>query len=307
MKKFILKVLLFLVVIAIVDKAFGFAMANVLRHTNKGDWGRNNFILNDVESDVIILGSSRAIHHYNPLIIADTLGMSCYNCGEDGMGIFLMWARYQAIRKRHNPKLVIYEVLPEYDLLENHDNMKYLKFLRPYCDKSFISSVICDVSSRESVKLWSQMYLYNSVFVEIVQQSMSKSPSTAQEYTYFPLCGQMSYNPKVNEHKDVHFDPLKLAYLKDLIIQSKEDKVRLVFTASPIYRPQSDREYMPLKNLCCEYGVPFINHYCDSVYSENPTFFVDASHLNIRGAELFTTLVVSEIKDTIQKKGNGVQ
>ena len=64
---------------------------------------------------------------------------------------------------------------------------------------------------------------------------------------------------------------------------------------------------MLLKYLCCEYGIPFVNHYCDSDYCDNPSFFADASHLNIKGAEFFTTLVVSEIKDTIQKKGNGVQ
>ena len=37
----------------------------------------------------------------------------------------------------------------------------------------------------------------------------------------------------------------------------------------------------------------------------NPAFFADAGHLNMKGAELFTKLAVSEIKDVIQKKKEG--
>ena len=309
MKRFVLKVLLFFVVIATVDQVFGFAMANVLRHTYKGDWGRNNFILNEVESDVIILGSSRAIHHYKPQIIADSLGLSCYNCGEDGMGIFLMWARYQAVRERYKPRLIIYEVIPEYDLLANNDNQRYLKFLRPYCDRAIIGSIISDVSSRESVKLWSQMYLYNSVFLDIIAQRISHNPSTAKEYTYSPLIGQMDYNPlRVKEMEpSPQFDSLKITYMENLIIQCEKDGIKLFFTASPKYCSFSDKDYQPLKDLCHVYNVPFLNHYCDSDYCQNRIFFADASHLNINGAESFTSLVASEIKDHIQKKRNVVQ
>ena len=127
MKHFVIKTLLFLVIVAAADFLFGWMMDGVLRGTMKGDWGRNNYIFSGVRSDVIILGSSRAIHHYDPQILSDTLGLTCYNCGEDGMGILLMYARYRAIRERYVPRLVIYEVLPEYDLQEESDNLKYLK------------------------------------------------------------------------------------------------------------------------------------------------------------------------------------
>lgn len=306
MRKFIYKVLLFFAVIAIVDRAFGIAMKNVLQGTDKGDWGRNNYIFNDVNSDVIILGSSRAIHHYDPQIIIDSLGMSCYNCGEDGMGIFLMWARYQAIRERSIPKLVIYEVLPEYDLLTNSDNQKYFKFLRPYSDAPFVNSVINEISSKESIKLQSYMYMYNSIFADIIAQRISNSSSTAREYTYSPLVAQMNYNPKKNVEQEqmILCDSLKIVYLKKLILSCKKDGTWLVFTASPKYTAFSDNEFLPVKDLCRIYNVPFINHYCDMDYCKNPTYFADAGHLNFQGAELLTALVVSEIKNTIQKQKN---
>lgn len=300
MRKFVLKVLMFFAVIAIVDRAFGIAMKNVLQGTDKGDWGRNNYIFNDVNSDVIILGSSRAIHHYDPQIITDSLGMSCYNCGEDGMGIFLMWTRYQAIRERSIPKLVIYEVLPEYDLLTNSDNQKYLKFLRPYCHKPFIDSVINDISSKEIIKLQSYMYEYNSVFVDIIAQHVSKSPSTAKEYTYSPLTAQMDYNPQRDKEPEliIPCDSLKKAYLEKLILSCEKDGTLLIFVASPIYMPLSDNEYLPLKELCKVHNVAFFNHYCDTDYCENPDYFADAGHLNVKGAESFTNLLVFELKES---------
>lgn len=298
MRKFILKVLLFFVVIAIVDCGFGLAMSNVLKGTQKGDWGRNNYIFNEVKSDVIILGSSRAIHHYDPQIISDSLSMSCYNCGEDGMGIFLMRVRYQAIRERFKPKIVIYEVLPEYDLLGDIDNSRYLKFLRPYCDKSIMRSVIDDVSATEGIKLYSEMYRYNSVFVDIIAQSVSKSTSTAKEYSYSPLWTQMNNNPgkETGLERSTTFDSVKIAYLEDIILQCERDGTLLFFTASPKYASFSDEEFKPLKDLCLVYHVPFINHYCDSNYCGNLTYFADASHLNIKGAESFTSMLASEVK-----------
>ena len=96
-------------------------------------------------------------------------------------------------------------------------------------------------------------------------------------------------------------DTLKMSYMENLILQCEEDGTQLIFIASPIYQPMSDNEFFPLKDLCRLHKVPFVNHYCDADYCENPTFFADAGHLNIKGAELFTALVVSEMKELLQK------
>ena len=141
MRKFILKVLLFFVVIAMVDRGFGLAMSNVLKGTQKGDWGRNNFIFNEVKSDVIILGSSRAIHHYDPQIISDSLSMSCYNCGEDGNGIILSYGRLMMVKERHQPKIIIQDVSTSFDLFKN-DNHKYLGWLKKELYNSWRNGLI---------------------------------------------------------------------------------------------------------------------------------------------------------------------
>lgn len=298
MRNLLSKVLVFLCLIAVADKLFGWAMTSVLGETQKGDWGRNNYIFNEVKSDIVILGSSRAIHHYNPQTFADTLGMTCYNCGEDGMGIFLMYARYKAITKRYTPRFIIYEVIPGFDLLSERDNLKYLKFLRPYTKMANVDSVVNDISPVEKYKLISDAYRYNSCFIDIVAQRFSRDSETAKDYSYSPLYGQMSDG--ITGSADNVFlitDALKIKYLENLIRDCKESHIKLIFTASPIYKPASDRCYDALKRLCADYDVPFINHYCDTTYCDNPSYFADASHLNRQGAERFSSLLASEIRE----------
>ena len=305
MKHFFLRLFVFLLVIVIFDQLFGVGMAAILKNTEKGDWGRNNYIFNEVDHDVIILGSSRAIHHYDPKIFSDTLGMSCYNCGEDGMGIFLMYPRYRAIEARKAPKIVIYEVLPEYDLLKETDNLRYLKFLRPYTNSYIVDSIVNRISTTEKYKLWSNGYRFNSVFVDIVAQRLSKAQGNAKDYTYMPEEKVMSESDGQDISSSVDgsliYDEAKLALLENMIIRCIGLKTKLIFTASPKYKSISDPGYLPLQMLCEKYGISFINHYCDTIFNIDNTFFSDASHLNKKGAVLFSSQLASEIKEIIQE------
>lgn len=61
--------------------------------------------------DILIFGSSRALHHYNPKIIEDSLGMSCYNVGSGGQNIYYHLALLEATLERYTPKIAILELM----------------------------------------------------------------------------------------------------------------------------------------------------------------------------------------------------
>ena len=82
MKKFLFRIVLFFALILVVDVVVGKVFAYMVDNAKGGDNGRNNYICNTVNADVLVFGSSRAFHHYNPIIIEDYLGKSCYNCGQ---------------------------------------------------------------------------------------------------------------------------------------------------------------------------------------------------------------------------------
>ena len=98
---------------------------------------------------IIILGSSHAVRHYVPSVIQDSLGLTCYNCGEPGCGIIPAYARYKMVAERNKPKLVIYEVTPGYDYLVSDDYSKYLGKVRQYSEKNLWQNYI-----RLLVMLW---------------------------------------------------------------------------------------------------------------------------------------------------------
>lgn len=161
MKKFISKVILFLIGLVILDQLVGIGARYLVGHAKGGDTGLNNYICNQMEEECIIFGSSRGMHHYDPNIITDSLDMSCWNCSLDGNGIILMYGRYKMLSARYTPKMLIYDVQTSFDLLEG-DNHKYLGGLRYYYDRQGIDSIFWNVDKTERFKMMSNCYRYNS-------------------------------------------------------------------------------------------------------------------------------------------------
>ncbi len=297
MRGVIIKLLSFLFIIVVIDFTVGKIMDAVLIGTQKGDWGRNNYIANELKSDVLILGSSRAIHHYDPIIFEDSLGLTCYNCGEDGMGIILMYARYKLVCERIIPSIVVYDFISEFDYEIDRDDIKYLKFLRPLKRNPVVDSIINKISMVERFKLFSNLYTYNSVYLDIVSQFRSKSPSLARKYTYAPLTGMMSYVPQVENENDNFYteDSIKVYYMNKLIQDCKTNGTKLFFVLSPRYGGYDTNSNSWLSDLCLRHSIPIYNHYSDLSFCENQEMFNDSYHLNKIGAEAFTSRVAHEI------------
>ena len=138
MKKFILYTLLFFTVVAVVDFAAG-KVFYYLQSRAGGRTGAEWYACKESHEDIIIMGSSRASHHYVPQIFEDSLGLSCFNAGQDGNGIILQYGRWKMIRERYTPKMVIYDVTYNFDLGVN-DNMTYIDRLKPFCKDRKVKS-----------------------------------------------------------------------------------------------------------------------------------------------------------------------
>ncbi len=299
MRKFVLKLFLFLSIIFAIDFAIGTILDHVYLNTQKGDYGRNNYICTQVDKECLIFGSSRAIHHFSPRLITERTGLSCYNCGDDGMGIIAMYGRYQLIRKRYIPKVVIYDVVAGFDILED-DKTRYIGNLRYYLDDDSIKDLIGGVDETEIYKNWLRSYKYNSRFLDIVSQHISTSPVTAYEYDYAPLHGMMKYDVETKTIKDVNIDDFKLALFKELIETCQKDGTTIVFTISPWYKATDDSEYQSLIKLCRAYSVPVLNHFKDKDFISSRTLFKDSSHLNEDGAMLLCNKICEELNTILR-------
>lgn len=290
MRKFLFKVGLFLVIVAGVDVAIGFAF-KTLEHSAKGGFTlRDNYICDKLVTDILISGSSRCVRHYNPQIISDSLGLSCYNSGQMGNGIILNYGRLRMINERKRPSVVIYDLHPNFDLLVGDDNHRYLTWLKSHWERDGVTGIFNSVDETEKYKMMSQMYRYNSRQIELLIDCFH--PITeARSDGFSPLKGELDPS-KIRRGRDKKdkveytFDPLKIEYIRKMIDEAADSK--LYFVVSPIWYGMDTLEFQPVKEICRERGIPFIDFSNDPKYVHQDKWFKDGNHMNERGADEFT-------------------
>ena len=287
-------------IIAIIDICMGVCFDFLQKNAKGGDTWRNNKIAWQTNEDILIFGSSRALNHYNPILFQETFALSCYNCGQDGNGIFLMYGRLKMINEYHYPKLIIYDVGSKDDLFVSSDNRKYLAWLRPYYRiNPVIDTIFWDINKTEKIKMLSRMFQYNSKFFQIAGDNIMPQQSDGI-YGFRPMDRIMQNEPEINEKTDFQYDKLKIKYFKKFIDETR-GKTQLIFAVSPAYKRTNSDAFAPIKEICDQENIPFLDYYCDPEISTNRNYFSDDVHLNSKGADIFTTKLVRDITKVFQK------
>lgn len=301
MKKFLLNFSCFLTGLLVLDFIIGLGAQYLVFHAKGGETWLNRYICHQMKEECIILGSSKGKHHYDANIIADNLKMTCWNASKGGNGIILMYGRYKMLSARYTPKILLYDVCTEYDLL-NRDNHQFLGALRLDYEEPSIDSIFWNVDKNERFKMMSHCYRYSSQWLTMLSDNVH--PSHIANNGYEPLNGKMTHKPKKKERKmqKMQYDPLKLYYLERLIKDCKANHTKLIFTISPKFNKTNDDEYEPLKKMCAKYQVPLLNHFCDKDFVTTLDYFSDSVHLNRTGATKYTKKIVDEVKRVMANK-----
>jgi len=300
MKKFISKVGLFFLLIAIVDIVFGYTMGAITKRIDIGGAGRNNYICDKMTDDVLIFGSSRAEHHYNAQMISDSLGVSCYNAGEGGCGIILAYGRLLMILERCTPKTIIYEVTPGFDYLYGDDNHKYLGRLKQKYDRFGVDSIFWDVDPTERYKMISRMYRHNSSFLQNLMVYFLRMSTDTGIKGFRPINEEMDTmkiraDKKQYDSKEGYvYDSLKIRYLNKFMEKTKD--MKLVFVVSPMWYGQDTLVLEPIKQICEKRNTCIIDFSNSPKYVHHNEYFKDGTHLNARGADEFTKDLIIELK-----------
>lgn len=297
MKKFILKTGIFFFLIIIADFSIGKAFAYLTTHARGGFTYRDNYICDSLRTDVLLSGSSRCVRHYDPIIISDSLGVSCYNAGQMGNGIILNYGRLLMINERQRPKLVIYDLHPGFDMLKGEDNHRYLTWLRGHYDRAGIADIFCSVDETEKYKMTSQLYRYNSRFFELVSDYIQPLLNTRPD-GFSPLKGKldrMKIKEKVANPTSYAYDSLKLEYISKFIDEVGADKI--IFVVSPSWYGMDTIQFQPVKNICQKKGIPFLDFSNVHGFVHNDSLFKDGNHMNALGASKFTKDLVKVLRN----------
>lgn len=302
MKKFIVRIIVFFVAIAIIDIIFGKCCDYMYEHSNSGDSRKINYAIRECNADILIMGSSRANHHYNPQILSDSIGLSCYNLGIDGSGAILMDGFYRLITQRYAPKLIIYELTPSFDLYQNvadANNTRYLAQLKPYYREDCLKQLFDDIDGSERMKLHSGLYRYNTSCLNLFRSYIGHG--TLNSNGYLPLYGVMNDYKPFEVDADNAVDTLKVKFFKQFISDCKENGTKLLFVVSPRFGATTSIGYQPLFDICKQEDCEMLDYYCHPSFVSTKEFFNDSYHLNDVGAAEFTKTIAYHIKNvTVQ-------
>lgn len=298
LKKLFINFLWVIAVVAVLD----FAIGKVLRHfyftETSGLHYRTTYSMEKADADILIFGSSRANHHYVPEVFMDSTGLSFYNTGRDGNGIFYQTALLKSVLKRYTPKLIILDYAGDFGKNRQvYDNLSSL--LPYYASHTEIRKEVELRSPYEKFKLLSGIYPYNSQLLTIAVGNMDLNKSRKPD--------NRGYVPLETEHpvKKEFFTALvqqpvdsnKIHSLKEFVEVAKASGTRIVVIYSPLY--QEHKRYWEVDicaAICKEAGVPFWDYSRDPYFVQQPDLYYDPVHLNHQGALIFSKQIAARLR-----------
>lgn len=295
MKKFIKRIMIFAVIVTAIDFCFGWAMDYMHDHSKGGGMAKRLYMAREAKDEIMLFGSSRMNHHYNPMIIEDSLQVTCFNAGQDGNGVIMSYGFLKMMLERYTPKLVMYDI-SQFDFAID-DNMKYISLLKPYYKEPSIKEIIIDVSPMDKYKMASSLYKYNSLAIRVIGSYISSSSGYTKGY--FPLFGKMNYEVDVSKEKNLMTDSVKVYYLKKFISLCKDNNIHLLFSLSPKYKAENSSSYDVVKFIANEMEVPILDNYTNAQFSNNKVYFQDQMHMNSTGADEYTKYLISFLREYI--------
>ena len=300
---FCVKVVVFVGFLFAIDRVVGAAFVSMkdmgLKKNPENMWLKTPFVVEKVNSDVVIIGSSKASRHYVPKMLEDSLGMTVYNCGQDGCFFLYQNCIINMLLDRYNPKIIIWDIQPSTFTIYDRDEYQNIRYLSPYYDHSLWAKRYIDSeSSKMPVRMQSRMFAYNSKVLNYLFPLISGGSKTENGYIPLPNEGYNYPEKRRSEESEVQYSPNKkyLSLLSATLERCEEKGVAVQLFISPEYNYESDAYLAAVKDIgrvSFDKGVRCHNYHslttCDS------TMFKDACHLNDKGARIYTEKVVQDM------------
>lgn len=297
MRKLILKILLFVVILLIPLCIADYIKTKEYRSRKHYPFSTFNDIVDGkLNSDTWILGSSRAWVQYNPRILDSILDISSYNLGLNAQFIFLNLQSFQIAQAYNScPKYVLLDLFYESLTMDEAPISRY--FYMPYIFKHKLRKIIKHNQGINPFYFYLPYYRYYSEkgndvwFVNEIGGYKGFMPKDAK-------WDDENLSSTDTVHYKKESDAIKL--LDDFIAECKKYNIDVILIHSPFYREgfekiQNHQEMMTMfKNIADRHHIPFL-YYTDDPICYDTTYFYNAMHLNARGADVFSTKLAHDL------------
>ena len=297
MKKLFLSIIIIISGIFIVDRIGAKAMWWVNQHTNENAGLKIRTMINDVNADVLLMGTSRCNRHYVPSIISDSIRMSVYNGGIDASdNIYAHYTLLNLILQRYKPKVICLEVSTN-DFTNPQDPFSTVSFFAPYFGNNEQSDSIFHLAGLYWQYELFHLYRFNAKATSNIA-GLLIAPQDVGKDGYVPSQAPAHFiqGTPTNAEEVGATDNQKVRFIQCFIDICKREHIKLIFTISPAYTTISSNHYSIIYDIAKRNGIPILDYHTKGIYHNHPEYFEDRVHLWHKGAILFSRIFASDLK-----------
>lgn len=299
MKKFIVRFLIWFMILFLASILVDWMVSSGLRKTDIRRYAVWNDIYGgEINADLVVLGNSQAWGSYNTFIMDSMLGLNTYNLGIDGHTLRYQLIRYETYRRFNpQPKVILLNVcfFGTFSIMadEAYDREQFF----PYIDDETLISQVSEAKHITWLDRHLPLYRYFG-YREDVENGVSAfwgSSDFQDGGMHKGFRGNdNSWSSKGIPEKVCDSIDVKLVdELERFAENCDRERIKLVFVKYPMCYPilehvgnlrESDSIF---EAVAGRYNMPILDFYHSDI-SRDSTNYYNYSHLNSKGAELFT-------------------
>lgn len=301
MKRFIKIVGIVAVLLFGLNLGIDYAISHKLQHSiDRRYVGWSKIINEQLEADLVIMGSSRAWVQYSPAILDSVLQINTYNLGIDGSVLNRQIIRYEVFNhyQTKKPKYIVLNIdyFSAHEWSYGYEREQFFPYMwDPYMRK--------EISKVEPIS-WGERYIpvYRYVTYKGLYNVIHEKPWDSKTYKGY-MGRDCTWEAKAYEELTAfHFDADErvMAMFEQFLEERKKEGVKVIFCYAPMYigftnKVENLEEFFACyKGYAERYDIPILD-YTYHELSMDTTYFYNASHLNRRGAEIFSTQLAHDL------------
>ena len=258
-------------------------------------------------TDILIFGSSRAVHHLDPKVF----GESCFNMGVDGKRIAYATGLVQTLKKKKQTVFVHIDHVKLFD--SQYDGVDVLTLLNKTSDNSQLRLFLMDVFPED---VWIsdvfKCYSYNGKVFPVLKNYVFQNKNVKTD-GFAPLAPDEEqkaiFKNMVENRKDTLLRTLNKPYVINPLVEKCIDRIlemgrqnesEIIFFTSPSLFQIDDEVRETVKSYFNSKGINYIDD-VDFFKGIDYDLWQDYTHMSVKGAELYSEHFYREFQELKNK------
>lgn len=271
----------------------------------------NSIYNGEINSDILIQGSSRAWRQIDPRELEKHTGLTVYNLGMDGYHFPMQKCRLDIyLRENKKPKYII-QVLDHFTLLQRDNLFNKSQFI-PYLNDSILTNHLKQYEGFSWAGYNIPYFGYfgsKELVVAGLLEFFKIKRFDSPKYNGFKSKNknwQSGFDREKSKNKKGKRINIRLDIFKqmdDFIAKSKKENIEVILVYPPDYTEfqnyinNRDSIMTGYNYLAKKHDINFIDFSLDSSLCNNKSYFYNPTHVNSAGSEILSNKLAIKLKE----------